>query len=132
LLLRDIGAAVGEQGLAVGIDVSPDQLTAARSYCKDMTHVQARVEDIRAVAAADEVFDATVYVQVLEYVPDVEPPVRSVPENAEPEAMTEARAGSLGRERGQAFRSHTPGVIACCPGRRDSPGQRARRGIPRR
>ncbi|HZD15440.1 MAG TPA: methyltransferase domain-containing protein [Pseudonocardiaceae bacterium] len=72
LLLREIGAAVGEQGLAIGIDVSPDQLTAARSHCKDMTQVQVRVEDMRAVAAADELFDATVYVQVLEYVPDVE------------------------------------------------------------
>ena len=72
LLLRDIGASVGEQGLAVGIDVSPAQLTTARSYCKDTAQVQARVEDIRAVAAADEVFDATVCVQVLEYVPDVE------------------------------------------------------------
>jgi arsenite methyltransferase len=72
LLLREIGAAVGEQGLAIGIDVSPDQLTAARSHCKDMTQVQVRVEDMRAVAAADELFDATVSVQVLEYVPDVE------------------------------------------------------------
>jgi ubiquinone/menaquinone biosynthesis C-methylase UbiE len=72
LLLREIGAAVGEQGLAIGIDVSPDQLTAARSHCVDMTQVQVRVEDMRAVAAADERFDATVYVQVLEYVPDVE------------------------------------------------------------
>jgi ubiquinone/menaquinone biosynthesis C-methylase UbiE len=54
LLLREIGAAVGEQGPAIGIDVSPDQLTAARSHCKDMTQVQVRAEDMRAVAAADE------------------------------------------------------------------------------
>jgi cyclopropane fatty-acyl-phospholipid synthase-like methyltransferase len=46
LLLREIGAAVGEQGLAIGIDVSPDQLTAARSHCKDMTQVQVRVEGV--------------------------------------------------------------------------------------
>jgi hypothetical protein len=37
---------VGEQGLAIGIDVSPDQLTAARSHCKDMTQVQVRVEGV--------------------------------------------------------------------------------------
>jgi arsenite methyltransferase len=72
LLLREIGAAVGERGRAVGIDVSNDQIGVARAYCDDMGQVEARLEDLRAVAACDGLFDATVSVQVLEYVPHVE------------------------------------------------------------
>lgn len=72
LLLREIGAAVGERGRAVGIDVSNDQVGVARAYCADLAQVQARVEDLRAVAASEGPFDATVSVQVLEYVPDVD------------------------------------------------------------
>lgn len=69
--LREIGVAVGENGHAVGLDVSHDQVGAAASHCDGMAQVEARVGDLQAVPASDDEYDATVSVQVLEYVADV-------------------------------------------------------------
>jgi ubiquinone/menaquinone biosynthesis C-methylase UbiE len=71
LYLREIGVAVGTGGHAMGLDVSQDQIRAAASYCDGMAQVEARVADLLTVPAADDEFDATLSVQVLEYVADV-------------------------------------------------------------
>lgn len=72
LLLREIGLALGPHGLAVGIDISPDQIDAAAAACSEAPAVVAEVGDMRALARADGVFDAAVAVQALEYVPEID------------------------------------------------------------
>jgi len=70
--LREIGVAVGANGSAVGIDLSADQVQAASNHCADLTQVEARVGDLLAIPVADQDSDATVSMQVLEYVTDIE------------------------------------------------------------
>lgn len=72
LLLRDIGLAVGPHGLATGVDISPDQVAAAEQECAAVPAVRPEVADIRALTYPDQVFDAAVAVQVVEYIEDVD------------------------------------------------------------
>src|SRR5262245_20466155 len=71
LLLREIAAAVGNTGKACGIDLSNDQLSAARANCADLANVELRVGDIRDLPYPDASFDAVASIQVLEYLDDV-------------------------------------------------------------
>ena len=71
LLLRDIGLAVGPHGLAVGVDISPDQVAAAERECQGVPAVKPEAADVRRLTYPDAVFDAAVAVQVIEYVEDV-------------------------------------------------------------
>jgi ubiquinone/menaquinone biosynthesis C-methylase UbiE len=68
LLLREIGLAVGESGLAFGIDLSEEQARAARELCADVKPVEVRAADLRAIPAPEATFDAVVSTQVIEYV----------------------------------------------------------------
>ena len=70
LLLRDIGLALGPHGLAAGVDLSPDQIAAAARECAAVPAVKPIVGDIRVLDYPDEVFDAAVAVQVVEYIAD--------------------------------------------------------------
>ncbi len=72
LCLREIALAVGPAGRVVGIDISSDQIRAAETHCEGLANVEARVGDLRAVADPDGHFDATISVQVLEYVADLD------------------------------------------------------------
>ena len=67
------GDGLGGPGVAAsGVDLSPDQVEAARVHCADLPRVRVDVGDARTIAAADGSFDASVTTQVLEYVPDVD------------------------------------------------------------
>ena len=68
---REIGLAVGEGGTAVGVDISEEQINAARERNRDLENVSFRVGDVRKLDAPDGHFDAVVSVQVLEYVDDL-------------------------------------------------------------
>jgi ubiquinone/menaquinone biosynthesis C-methylase UbiE len=70
LLLREVALAVGEAGLAFGMDLSEDQVRAARAQGAELKQLDVRVGDLRAIPAADGDFDAVVSMQVLEYVAD--------------------------------------------------------------
>ena len=70
LCLRELGVAVGTDGRVVGIDVSEDQVHAAAMLCHGLAHVEVGVGDVLAIPALDDDFDATVTIQVLEYVDD--------------------------------------------------------------
>jgi arsenite methyltransferase len=72
LYVREIAIAVGETGSVLGIDVSDDQVAAARRHCDELPQTRVEVGDVRAVPAADREMDAVVSVQVLEYVADVD------------------------------------------------------------
>ena len=68
LCLREIGVAVGTTGSVLGLDVSADQVVAAREHCRDLTNVRVEVGDLLAMPVDDGAIDAVVSVQVLEYV----------------------------------------------------------------
>lgn len=71
LLLRDIAGAVGTQGLAAGIDISPSMLAIARHRCADMGNVEIVEGDATALPWPDAKFDCAVSIQVYEYVPEL-------------------------------------------------------------
>jgi SAM-dependent methyltransferase len=88
-------SGVGPAGLAVGIDISSDQIRAAEAHCEDLANVEARVGDLLAVDYPDGHFDATVSVQVLEYVADVDAALAARPGN-ETGRPVRARRDELG------------------------------------
>ena len=71
LFIKQISEAVGTSGRACAIDVSADQVEAARANCADLSNVELRVASALALPYADGVFDAVATIQVLEYVEDV-------------------------------------------------------------
>jgi ubiquinone/menaquinone biosynthesis C-methylase UbiE len=71
LLLRDIAEAVGADGLAAGIDISPSMLGIASHRCRDLDNVEIVAGDATALPWPDAHFDRAVSTQVYEYVPDL-------------------------------------------------------------
>ncbi len=69
-LLPAIGAAVGPGGRVVGIDISEDQIAAARKRCADQANIETAALDLRSLPHAPGSFDAVVAVQVIEYLDD--------------------------------------------------------------
>lgn len=71
LLLRELGRAVAPTGSVLGVDVSDDQIEAARQLCADLPNTRAETGSATALAAEDGRFHASVSTQVLEYIDDV-------------------------------------------------------------
>ena len=69
---------VGSTGRVCGIDVSEDQISAARERCKEFSHVDFKVANILGTHFSDNEFDAAFGVQVLEYVPDLDQAISEV------------------------------------------------------
>jgi arsenite methyltransferase len=69
-LLPSVGAAVGPGGRVVGIDVSEDQIAAARKRCADQANIETAALDLRSLPHTPGSFDAVVAVQVIEYLDD--------------------------------------------------------------
>jgi len=63
LMLRAIGEAVGPHGSAVGIDLSEDQVGAARSNCVDLPQVDVHVGDVVGFTLTDDLFDSVLSVR---------------------------------------------------------------------
>ncbi|MEO1063414.1 MAG: methyltransferase domain-containing protein [Actinomycetota bacterium] len=78
LLLRELGRATAPDGVALGVDISRDQVDAAARTCADVPHVRVEVASATALSADDGSFDASVSTQVLEYVVDVDVAVREL------------------------------------------------------
>src|SRR5262245_33352977 len=72
LFLRELAEAVGPTGKACGIDVSEEQLQAARSNCADLASVELRTGSALALPYSTSSFDAVASIQVLEYIDDVQ------------------------------------------------------------
>jgi len=71
LFARDIATAVGSSGKVCGIDLSEDQLAAARVNCAQVKNVELDVGNVLTIPYPAAPFDAVVSIQVLEYVADV-------------------------------------------------------------
>lgn len=59
-LLPSLASSVGERGHVLGIDISPDQIAAAKQRCSGMRCVQAEVQDVNRLPYQDASFDAIV------------------------------------------------------------------------
>jgi SAM-dependent methyltransferase len=70
-LLRELAVCVGEKGRAVGIDLSEDQLNAARSYCASLPSVELVQSSAATLPFDDGIFDGLSSIQVLEYIQDL-------------------------------------------------------------
>jgi ubiquinone/menaquinone biosynthesis C-methylase UbiE len=69
-LLPAIRAAVGASGRVVGIDISEDQIAAARQRCVAQPEIEIAALDVRGLPYKAGAFDAFVAIQVIEYLDD--------------------------------------------------------------
>jgi arsenite methyltransferase len=67
---------VGPTGRVCAIDISPDQITAARARCGEFAWVECRKADIAAPPYGDAEFDVVFAVQALEYLADLDGALR--------------------------------------------------------
>lgn len=71
LLTFDMAQLVGQDGRAVGMDVSAPMNQLARERCKDLPQASFQEADATDLPFADHSFDAVVSTQVYEYVTDI-------------------------------------------------------------
>ncbi len=71
-LLRDLATEMQNRGSVVGIDISDQQLEAARQHCAAFPIVAARRGDVTDLDMADASLDGLACIQVLEYVEDLD------------------------------------------------------------
>jgi arsenite methyltransferase len=72
LLAAAVGEATGSSGAVCGVDISEPLLSAARRHCAHLSWVQFQQSDATQLPFPDQVFDAAISTQVLEYVRDVD------------------------------------------------------------
>lgn len=65
---QEVAKSVGASGRVCAIDVSDDQINAARERCADLPWVECEKMDVLNLRYEDGLFDAVYSVQVLEYV----------------------------------------------------------------
>ncbi len=71
-LVRELALAVGDGGRAVGLDMSAEQLGAARALCAGLPAAELTEGDAADLSFEDGAFDGLASIQTLEYVPDVD------------------------------------------------------------
>jgi arsenite methyltransferase len=71
LLLEEIAAAIGPEGIAHGIDLSPDMVAMTEARCAHRNWVRVEVADATSLPFRDASFDAAAATQVYLYVPDL-------------------------------------------------------------
>ena len=71
-LTREIALALGAGGRAIGLDRSPEQLTAAREVCADVASAELVEADATGLPFDDASVDGFISINTLEYVPQVE------------------------------------------------------------
>ena len=78
LLARDLAIAVGAGGRAVALDPSADQLSAAKAACAGLPQAEFVEAGGAGMPFDDGAFDGVGSIQVLEYIEDVDAPLREV------------------------------------------------------
>jgi SAM-dependent methyltransferase len=76
-ITRGIAEAVGPSGRVVGIDVSPELVSVARSSAPDAANLRFEVADIRRHAFRDE-FDVVSAARILQWLPDPDAALRGM------------------------------------------------------
>ena len=71
-LVRELALAVGDGGRAVGLDMSAEQLSAARALCAGLPAAELTEGDAMDMSFEDGTFDGLASIQALEYIPDVD------------------------------------------------------------
>jgi ubiquinone/menaquinone biosynthesis C-methylase UbiE len=69
---QEFGLAVRENGRAVGIDISEDQLSNARTLCEDIPAAELLTGDATDMSFPGETFDGISSIQTLEYIENVD------------------------------------------------------------
>jgi arsenite methyltransferase len=67
----EAGQFVGSMGRVIAIDISADQISAAREHCAELPWVECHMANVTDLPQASAEFDAVYGVQVLEYVTDL-------------------------------------------------------------
>ena len=110
LYVRDLALAVGATGSVLGIDLSADQVAAARSHCADVPQARVEVADVLALPCADGEMDAVLSVQVLEYVAEVDAALAEIGRGPpDPVGRLREPGDELGRP------PRIPTCRRCCP-----------------
>jgi arsenite methyltransferase len=68
----ELARFVGPQGRVAAIDISAEQIAAARDRCQEMAWVECQIASANELPYRDGEFDAVFGVQVLEYIQDFE------------------------------------------------------------
>jgi arsenite methyltransferase len=71
LFVRSLAEGVGSTGKACGVDLSEEQVSAARVNCAGLSNVELRVGNALALPFAACAFDAVTTIHALEYIDDV-------------------------------------------------------------
>lgn len=71
-LVREIALAVGDNGRAVGVDVSAEQLGSARVVCAGLSAAELIEGDATDLSFMDGTFDGLASIQMLEYIVDID------------------------------------------------------------
>lgn len=72
LFVRSLAEAVGSKGRACGVDLSEEQLAAARETCTGLSNVELQTGDAIALPFSADSFDAVTSIHVIEYINEVE------------------------------------------------------------
>ena len=70
-LVKELGTAIGSNGLVVGIDPSPQQIETARALCSSLGNVKLIAGSAVEIPCEDGSFDGVTALQTFEYVEDV-------------------------------------------------------------
>lgn len=71
-LVRELALAVGPAGRAAGLDLSADQIAAARELCDDLPGAELVQGDATDLPFENATFDGLAAIQTLEYIPDID------------------------------------------------------------
>jgi arsenite methyltransferase len=75
---KEVAQMVGSTGKVCAIDISEEQVAAARERCAEFDWVECTTANTVELPHDDESFDAVYCVQILEYVPELEKPLSEI------------------------------------------------------
>ena len=77
-LLKEVGLRVGPSGKVIGLDISADQIAAAKSLCEEVDHIEFFNGKLEELEGSDHQLDSVTSTQTLEYVEDLDSLMKSM------------------------------------------------------
>lgn len=71
-LLKEVGLRVGPSGKVIGLDISADQITAAKNFCEEVDNIEFFNGKLEELEWSDHQLDSVTSTQTLEYVEDLD------------------------------------------------------------